>query len=179
MARIGITLAAVALAITGLAGCTTTIAGTGAPQGASQAEAPSDQGASAAPDVDVCSLIPAATVTKLIGANDGGTINEFSFDQKSSTCTWKSIGKDGVLVLLQVGLRGTAPGGALPPIAQGNEDFYAPLPDGMRQYGVDKVEFVAGDRFCAVRVSSGPRGIEGGKDPKSAVGLAKDIRGRL
>lgn len=188
MARIGIALATAALAIIGLTGCTTTIAGTATPYGADagQADTGSAETGSAdaggdpgPPDVDVCSLLPDATVTRLIGANDGGAIAEFSLDPRSSTCTWNSTGRPGVLVLLEIGRHGTAPGGALRPIAPGNEDFYAPLPDGMRRFGVDKVEFAAGDRFCGVRVATGPRGIEGDEDATAAAGLVEDIRAQL
>jgi hypothetical protein len=143
MSRIGCTLAVLAVALVGCGA-----AGGSGPLGEAS-------GASSESDVDVCALIPPPLVTEVIGPNDGGQLAEYSLTGETVDCKWRNP-TTGELILLVVGRPDTAPGGALPRMARGSESDYAPLPNGMRQYGADKVEFVAGDRYCAVRVSTDP-----------------------
>lgn len=134
-------------------------------------------GGSSGAGIDACTLIPAATVTTLIGPNGGG-VARTSLTGRDAVCDWKNSTTQG-LVILSIGAPGTAAGGALPPVGANVAEFYSPLPDGMRQYGVDKVEFVAGDRLCSARVASDPLRPTTEKDRDAAIALARDVRGRL
>lgn len=131
------------------------------------------RGPSTADAVDACALIDEAEVRDLIGdfqrtANPGVTGSD------GGGCTWENQ-TDYTSVTVDIGASGTAAGGALPTAdpAMGTERT---LPDGMRTFGGGQVEFVAGDRYCSVQVADV---IQGDADENTAIGLAKDVQGRL
>jgi len=158
-------IAALCVVAVALAGCSTTVTGSPAAEGAAPAAAGSD-GAGA--PVDACKLLEPAEVQQLIGANDGGK----GHPGEASTCTWKTA--DELSVTVDVGQSGTAINGlpAWDP-ALGPEK---PLPDGMRSLSGGQVQFVAGTRDCAVQVVTDPFSKD---DEQKAVALAKVVQSRL
>ena len=158
-------IAALCVVAVALAGCSTTVTGSPAAEGAAPAAAGSD-GAGA--PVDACKLLEPAEVQQLIGANDGGK----DHPGEASTCTWKTA--DELSVTVDVGQTGTAINGlpAWDP-ALGPEK---PLPDGMRSLSGGQVQFVAGTRDCAVQVVTDPFSKD---DEQKAVALAKVVQSRL
>lgn len=152
----------VALAATG---CSTSVQGSPAPEGAAPAAAGnSGEGAS----IDACKLVKPEEVQDLIGANDGGkgTPGEYS------ACTWTT--DQQLSVTVDIKQPGTAVNGlpAWDP-ALGPEK---PLADGMRSLSGGQVEFVAGTRDCSVQVVTDPFSKD---DEQKAVTLAKVVQSRL
>lgn len=162
---IGRRIAALLVAAVAVAACSTSVAGSPAPEGAAPAAAGSG-GESAT--VDACTLLKPEEVQELIGANDGGT----GTPGETSVCTWKTA--DELSVTVDVGQPGTAVNGlpAWEP-ALGPEK---PLPDGMRSLSGGQVQFVAGTRDCAVQVVTDPFSKD---DEQKAVALAKVVQSRL
>ncbi|MFC4943689.1 DUF3558 family protein [Pseudonocardia sp. GCM10023141] len=178
IARHRLTRIAAGLAVLCMAGCGTTIAGTpnavgAAPPAAGSSEATGNTGGSAGDGkpVDACSLLTAAEVEKLIGANDGG---KGSSTGGASSCGWENS-TNYYSVTLDIGQSGTAINKVLPPLdpVQGPE---RPLPGGMRGLGGGQVEFVAGDRDCTLQVATNQTS---GNDEQAAVTLAKAVLGRI
>ena len=158
-------IAALCVVAVALVGCSTTVTGSPAAEGAAPAAAGNDgEGA----PVDACKLLEPAEVQELIGANDGGK----GHPGAASTCTWKTA--DELSVTVDVGQSGTAISGlpAWDP-ALGPEK---PLPDGMRSLSGGQVQFVAGTRDCAVQVVTDPFSKD---DEQKAVALAKVVQSRL
>jgi uncharacterized protein YceK len=174
--RLGWTLAAVLLA---LAGCSSTIAGSAAPEGAGSAAATeiasAEQeagGAPAAGAVDACALLSAADVEPVVGK--GVSPEPHSAGGDGGQCTWENK-DDYHSVTLEVGRSGSAPGGQLPPW----DDTLGPeraLPDGMREIVSGQVEFVGGGRDCVLQVATT---APGDADREKAVELARKVRGQL
>jgi Protein of unknown function (DUF3558) len=160
-------IASVCVVAVALVGCSTTVTGSPAPEGAAPAAAGNDGGGAAA-TIDACTLLEPAEVQQLIGANDGGK----GSPGEASTCTWKTA--DELSVTVDVGQPGTAINGlpAWDP-ALGPEK---PLPDGMRSLSGGQVQFVAGTRDCAVQVVTDPFSKD---DEQKAVALAKVVQSRL
>lgn len=115
--------------------------------------------------VDGCALLSAAEVEALIGPNDGPTAN-------GSGCTWENS-DSYYSVTIDVGRRGTAANGTLPP--------WEPALGPERTVGTDMrdingaIEFVAGDRDCTVQVASN----KGTADRDSGVALVPVLRSRI
>jgi hypothetical protein len=156
-------VAALVVVAFAVAGCSTSIQGSPAPEGAAPAGS-SGEGAS----IDACTLLKPDEVQGLIGANDGGkgTPGEYS------ACTWTT--DQQLSVTVDVKQPGTAVNGlpAWDP-ALGPEK---PLPDGMRSLSGGQVEFVAGTRDCSVQVVTDPFTKD---DEQKAVALAKVVQSRL
>jgi len=159
-------IAALCVVAVAVVGCSTTVTGSPAPEGAAPAAA-AGSGGEGAP-VDACKLLEPAEVQDLIGANDGGKGSPGA----ASICTWKTA--DELSVTIDVGQAGTAVNGlpAWDP-ALGPEK---PLPDGMRSLSGGQVQFVAGTRDCAVQVVTDPFSKD---DEQKAVALAKVVQSRL
>jgi hypothetical protein len=174
--RLGWTAVALLLA---LAGCSSTIAGSAAPEGASPADATAIAsaeseagGAPAAGAVDACALLSAADVEPVVGNGVSGKPNGAGGD--GGRCTWENQ-EDYHSVTLEIGRTGSAPGGQLPPW----DDFLGPerpLPDGMREIVTGQVEFVGGGRDCILQVATA---TAGNKDQQKAVELARKVRDQL
>jgi hypothetical protein len=160
---IGRRIAALLVAAVAVAACSTSVAGSPAPEGA----APVESGGGGA-IVDACTLLKPEEVQELIGENDGGK----GTPGEASICTWKTA--DELSVTVDVGQTGTAVNGlpAWEP-ALGPEK---PLPDGMRSLSGGQVQFVAGTRDCAVQVVTDPFSKD---DEQKAVALAKVVQSRL
>jgi hypothetical protein len=159
-------IAALCVVAVALVGCSTTVTGSPAAEGAAPAAAAGSDSEHA--PVDACKLLEPAEVQQLIGANDGGK----GHPGVASTCTWKTA--DELSVTVDVGQSGTAINGlpAWDP-ALGPEK---PLPDGMRSLSGGQVQFVAGTRDCAVQVVTDPFSQD---DEQKAVALAKVVQSRL
>ena len=159
-------IAALCVVAVAVVGCSTTVTGSPAPEGAAPAAAAGSDSEHA--PVDACKLLEPAEVQQLIGANDGGK----GHPGVASTCTWKTA--DELSVTVDVGQSGTAINGlpAWDP-ALGPEK---PLPDGMRSLSGGQVQFVAGTRDCAVQVVTDPFSKD---DEQKAVALAKVVQSRL
>jgi len=159
-------IAALCVVAVALVGCSTTVTGSPAAQGAAPAAAAGNDEEGA--PVDACKLLEPAEVQQLIGANDGGK----GHPGAASICTWKTA--DELSVTVDVGQVGTAVNGlpAWDP-ALGPEK---PLPDGMRSLSGGQVQFVAGTRDCAVQVVTDPFSKD---DEQKAVALAKVVQSRL
>ena len=180
----------VALAAALLAGCSSTVTGSAAPEGGSpSASGPalSSPGGVAAAEqqaediieggapqesLDVCALLPAGEVEALVGPGVTGTPSD---GINGNVCEWEN--QDSYhSVTLEVGQPGTAPGGEFPPWEPvlGEEP---PTVDGTRSLIGGQVEFLAGDRLCSVQVVTADLG--GSEDDAQAVALAKEVRGKL
>jgi hypothetical protein len=159
-------IAALCVVAVAVVGCSTTVTGSPAPEGAVPAGAAGGGGEDA--PVDACKLLEPAEVQDLIGANDGGKGSPGA----ASICTWKTA--EELSVTVDVGQAGTAVNGlpAWDP-ALGPEK---PLPDGMRSLSGGQVQFVAGTRDCAVQVVTDPFSKD---DEQKAVALAKVVQSRL
>jgi hypothetical protein len=173
--RLAWTVVAVLLA---LAGCSSTVTGSAAPEGALPADASAIAsaenragGATGAGAVEACALLSAADVTPLVGNGVSGRPNPVSGD--GGKCTWENQ-DDYHSVTVEVGASGSAPGGALPKWdpSIGPE---RPLPDGMRSWSGGQVEFVAGDRDCFLQVAT----TGAATDEQKAVELAGKVRAQL
>ena len=77
-------IAALCVVAVAVVGCSTTVTGSPAPEGAAPAAA-AGSGGEGAP-VDACKLLEPAEVQDLIGANDGGKGSPGA----ASICTWKT-----------------------------------------------------------------------------------------
>jgi Protein of unknown function (DUF3558) len=167
----------VATVLLALAGCSSTVTGSAAPEGALPPEAPIASaenqagGPTGAGAVDACALLSAADVTPLVGKGVSGQPNPVSGD--GGKCTWENQ-DDYHSVTLEVGANGSAPGGALPKwdTSIGPE---RPLPDGMRSWSGGQVEFLAGSRDCFLQVAT----TGAASDEQKAVELAGKVRGQL
>jgi Protein of unknown function (DUF3558) len=175
MIRIRPVLLVASLALV-LSGCAaTSVVGTAGPEGSSvtsaEAAAGEAAGGGSGPAFDACSLVPAADVQALIGANDGGVAADPV--GTGGNCVWTN--KDNEYsVSVDIGATDTAING-LPELdpALGTAE---PLEDGMR-YFAGAVEFEAKGRSCSVQVAT--NNTADGGDKGAAVELAKKVKSRV
>ncbi|MCO1658599.1 DUF3558 family protein [Pseudonocardia humida] len=173
----------VALAALLLAGCSSTVTGSAAPEGGGPsvpgdlAEAQQQaediiEGGAPQESLDVCALLPAAEVEALLGPGVTGVPND---GINGNVCAWENPDTYNS-VTLEIGRPGTAAGGQLPPwdATVGEERS---LGDGMREGPGGGVQFVAGDRDCFLQVVTEDLG--GSEDEATAIELAQQVRGTL
>jgi hypothetical protein len=172
----------VALAAALLAGCSSTVTGSAAPEGGSPSapggvveaqEQAEDiiEGGAPQESLDACALLPAAEVEALVGPGVDAVAGDAV---QGSSCTWEN--EDTYhSVTVEIGQPGTAAGGQLPPWEPvlGEERTVG---DGMRVIN-GGIEFVAGDRDCLVQVVTEDLG--GDDDVAKGVEFAEVIRGKL
>jgi hypothetical protein len=126
--------------------------------------------------LDVCALIDAADITKLLGVAVEG--KSTSTDPKFPPgCVWENPA-NLESVSLEIGNPGTASGNALPAPEEGFPDLTTPGPDGMRFLGPGSVEFAAGGRSNTVQVAVLSM-LSGEQANDAAVALARQIGPKL
>jgi hypothetical protein len=158
-------IAALCVVAVALVGCSTTVTGSPAAEGAAPAAAGSDgEGA----PVDACKLLEPAEVQQLIGANDGGKGHPGAGQHLHV--------EDGRRALRDGRRRPVGDGDQRPPRLDPALGPEKPLPDGMRSLSGGQVQFVAGTRDCAVQVVTDPFSKD---DEQKAVALAKVVQSRL
>jgi hypothetical protein len=149
-----------------IAGCGSGGGATGASVGqTSPAHQPAAADSGATP-IDICSLVSADDVARLLQAPVAG--RPFG----TVSCTWKNP-STYESVSVEIGYAGTAVDNTLAPLQPDQPSAGIPAPDGMRFLGTGLVEFPAGGRSNTVQIAV-PR-MSGDEVNSAAIELARKI----